>query len=62
MLRKAMLFCVLILFIPALVLGELIDNSDGTVMDTGTGLMWVNSADVLTSELDWEGANLAAEA
>jgi len=62
MLRKAMLFCVLILFIPALVLGELIDNTDGTVTDTSTGLMWVNSADVLTSELDWEGANLAAEA
>jgi len=64
MLRKAMLFCVLILFIPALVLGELIDNGDGTVMDTGTGLMWVNSDKVLlTSDgLDWEGANLAADA
>ncbi|MDM8524595.1 DUF1566 domain-containing protein [Desulfococcaceae bacterium HSG8] len=60
MVRKIMLFCLLILFTPGLVLAAFVVNTDNTVTDTSTGLMW--KAAPATTLKDWEGAVLSCEA
>lgn len=50
--------CTLFVFsIPAKLHAALIDNGDGTITDTNTGLMWVQNANGAGSELSWSDAN-----
>ena len=40
---------------------ELIDNGDGTITDTNTGLMWLKNANSAGNAMTWEDANAWAE-
>ncbi|QTA84334.1 DUF1566 domain-containing protein [Desulfonema magnum] len=60
MVKKLIFFCFIIFISPGLVMGELIDNGDGTITDTDTGLMW--SQTTHSAQHDWEGAILSCEA
>ncbi len=60
MLKKWIILCLLILLTPVWAMGEFLDNEDGTITDTVTGLMWQKATHATT--LDWEGAMLSCEA
>jgi len=60
MLKKWIFLCLLILLTPVLAMGDFLDNGDGTITDTVTGLMWQKATHATT--LDWEGAMLSCEA
>jgi hypothetical protein len=50
--------CTLLVFsTPALTHTALIDNGDGTITDTNTGLMWLQNANESGSLLTWDQAN-----
>ena len=51
--KKAILIALLVLLTPSLGLGSFVDNGDGTVTDTVTGLMWSQATD---GRMAWDDA------
>ncbi len=47
---------------PMRTLYRLIDNGDGTITDTSTGLMWARDANVFGGKLSWDDAKIQAAA
>ena len=51
--KKGLLIALLVLLTPSLGMGAFVDNQDGTVTDTVTGLMWQQATD---GKMNWEEA------